>query len=163
MDQYSQFHLEEGWGNEEKNREKWPVSPQQLSLSQCNIPLSLQHPARKFCQWKHVDFALFVKIKPWGSCTKRSGFACTASFSWELKHFTLPKDIYCQKLRFHCLGTKTSVTQIKQIIRPRVSHWSQRNEVRIWFKGGMTHEKTLHGDGNLITAKRSCYHHASQG
>lgn len=134
---------------------KGPVPVQYPSVSSASSYKILPAETCRLCT--------FVKIKPGDSCTNRSSFACTASFPWELKHCTLAKDIYCQKLHFHCLGSKTSVTQVKQIMRPRVSHWSQGSEARIWFKGGMTNEKTLHGDGNLITARRSCYHHASQG
>lgn len=133
----------------------------QLHIScPCPIgPVLLQYPSissassQKILPVETCQLCTFVKIKPQDCCTNRSTFACAASLPWELKHFTLAKDIYCQKLHFHCLGSKTSVKQIKQIMRHRVSHWSQRSEVRIWFKHGMTHEKTLHGDGNLIAAE----------
>lgn len=82
----------------------------------------------------------FTKIKPWGSCTNRSSFACIASIPWELKRVTLAKDIYYQeKLHFHCLGRKAAlVVQIKQMMRSRASRWNWRSKVRIWFKDGMS-------------------------
>lgn len=102
----------------------------QLHIScPCPIgPVLLQYPSissassQKILPVETCQLCTFVKIKPQDCCTNRSTFACAASLPWELKHFTLAKDIYCQKLHFHCLGSKTSVKQIKQIMRHRVSH-----------------------------------------